>query len=205
MFNLRYFLTFTCCILVIALLSCVFPNKNEAALYDGFIRLHVVANSDSEKDQALKLKVRDAVLTVMAELTENCKTAAEAEKIFEENENRIINVARDVITENGAFYDVDVTLDDEYYPTREYAGVTLPAGVYRSARILIGKAQGQNWWCILFPPLCTDTAKAREKLAAAGFTRNQIRILTDGDNVKYKLKFRTLEIIEQIIEALRKD
>lgn len=185
------------------MMICVLPNKEEATLYDEFIRLHILANSDSEDDQTLKLKVRDAVLTVMADLTQDCETVAQAETVFTENKLLIAETALDVIRENGADYNVSVTLSNEYYPTRAYAGVTLPAGVYRSARILIGRAQGQNWWCILFPPLCTNTAKAKDKLAAAGFSQNQIRILTDGDNVKYKLKFKTLEIIQEIIESIK--
>jgi stage II sporulation protein R len=189
--------------LVLTVLFCILPNKGDAELYDEFIRLHIIANSDSEDDQALKLKVRDAVLTVMADLTRDCATVAEAETVFVNNKVRIAETALDVINENGADYKVSVTLSDEYYPTREYAGVTLPAGVYRSARILIGQAQGHNWWCILFPPLCTDMSKAKDKLTAAGFTQNQIRILTDGDNVKYKLKFKTLEIIQEIIESIK--
>lgn len=199
---MRYFLMFTCSVLVLTILVCILPNTDEAKLYDGFIRLHVVANSDSEKDQTLKLEVRDAVLNVMTNLTQECTTVDEAESVFNENKKNISETASEVVKENGADYNITVTLSNEYYPTREYAGITLPAGVYRSARILIGEAQGKNWWCILFPPLCTDTAKVKEKLITAGFSQNQIRILTDGDNVKYKMKFRALELIEQLIAAL---
>ncbi|MHB1151290.1 MAG: stage II sporulation protein R [Eubacteriales bacterium] len=199
---MRYFLIFTCSILVLTILICILPNTDEAKLYDGFIRLHVVANSDSEKDQALKLEVRDAVLNVMANLTQECTTVDQAESVFNENKKIITEAASEVIKENGADYNITVTLSNEYYPTREYAGISLPAGIYRSARILIGEAQGKNWWCILFPPLCINTAKAKEKLITAGFSQNQIRILTDGDDVKYKIKFRALELIEQLIAAL---
>lgn len=199
---MRYFLIFTCSILVLTILICILPNTDEATLYDGFIRLHVVANSDSEKDQVLKLEVRDAVLNVMANLTQECTTVDQAESVFNENKKTISEAASEVIKENGADYNITVTLSNEYYPTREYAGISLPAGIYRSARILIGEAQGKNWWCILFPPLCTNTAKAKEKLITAGFSQNQIRILTDGDDVKYKIKFRALELIEKLIAAL---
>lgn len=199
---MRYLTTFSCSVLVIAMLTFILPNTEEAELYDGFIRLHVIANSDDKKDQALKLDVRDAILDIMSDLTAECANIKEAETVFTMNKDEITEAASKVIRANGFDYKVAVTLDDEYYPTCEYAGITLPAGVYRSARILIGEAQGQNWWCILFPPLCVDTAKAKEKLVTAGFTQNQIRILTDGDNVKYKMKFRVLELIEQLFAAL---
>lgn len=192
---------FTSFVVAFAILVCVIPNTEEARLYNEFIRLHIIANSDSERDQTLKLKVRDAVLKKVDTLTKDCASVEEAESVFIQNKDDIAKTAAEVVKNNNARYDISVTLSDEYYPTREYEGIVLPAGVYKSARILIGEAQGKNWWCILFPPLCTNTAKAREKLVTAGFTQNQIRILTEGDNVKYKIKFRTLEIIQQIIAA----
>ena len=199
---MKYLTTLSCSVLVIAILTFVLPNTEESELYDGFIRLHVVANSDIKKDQTLKHDVRDGILEIMSNLTAECANVKEAETVFNMHRGEITEAASKIIEAKGFDYKVTVTLDDEYYPTCEYAGITLPAGIYRSARILIGNAQGKNWWCILFPPLCVDTAKAKEKLVSAGFSQNQIRILTDGDNVKYKMKFRVLEILEQFFAAL---
>ena len=207
-FALRWLLLFTCSVMIFSAVCFALPPVTQTGLYDGFIRLHILADSDSVEDQAVKLLVRDAVIKLMAGLTEGCSNVTEAQEVFTSNMNGIIETSVDVLRENGFEYGVSVFIDDEYYPTRIYetqdGEVTLPAGIYRSARIVLGEGEGQNWWCILFPPLCTDSAKAKDKLAAAGFTQNQIRILTDGDNVKYRLKFRSLEIIEELLSIFKK-
>ena len=91
-----------------------------------------------------------------------------------------------------------MTLDREYYPTREYEGVSMPAGTYLSLRVMIGEAKGQNWWCVLYPPLCTSSAKPESTLKQAGFTPAQIRVLTEGESPRYKLKFKFLEFFESL-------
>ncbi len=194
-------------IIFVFLCGLLIPSKAQKNLYDGFIRFHVIANSNTDEDQNVKLKVRDAVIDVMAALTSDCDDVLSAQQIFHENIGLIKEVSKKTLEENNFYYDVNVTFTDEYYPERIYemrdGNVTLPAGTYRSVRIILGKGEGYNWWCILFPPMCTDAAKAKEKLAAAGFTQNQIRILTEGDKVKYKIKFRAFELIEEFIEMLK--
>lgn len=184
-------------VLLSLIITPLLPLNGEEEIYDNTIRLHVLANSDSNEDQTLKLKVRDSVLTrVRRELAE-CNTRLEAEQKIEDIADDIMICAQDTIRNNGYDYNVHMTLEHEYYPTREYEGVRMPAGTYLSLKIMIGEAQGKNWWCVLFPPLCTSSAKPKATLKEAGFTPSQIRILTEDEAPKYKIKFRLLELFEK--------
>lgn len=184
--------------LVIALLD-ILPVHGEAEVYDKIIRLHVIANSDTEEDQALKLKVRDELLTVVAALTEDCRDKAEAEKILKDSTDLLLSEARRVLVENGSAQSVAVEIGQESYPTREYEGVRLPAGEYCSLRVMLGEAEGQNWWCVLFPPLCVGSAtKVEEEMISVGFTPGQVKVLTDTDSPKYVLRFKFLEVLGKL-------
>lgn len=165
-------------------------------IYDNTLRLHILANSDTEEDQSLKLRVRDAVLLYLSEELNECETKAEAEALITQKRDGITETAQKIVNESGHSYKVTTTLTEEYYPERTYGELTLPAGRYTSVRILLGEASGHNWWCVLFPQVCTDMATpANEKLASAGFTANQIRLLTGEEEPEYKLKFKILEIL----------
>jgi stage II sporulation protein R len=184
--------------LILAALLSALPIHGEQAIYDGVVRLHVLANSDSDADQAVKLKVRDAVLDTASTLLEGCKTEAEAEAVTRANLDTLAAAAERVLKENGFEYVARVTLGREFYPCREYEGFYLPEGTYMSLRVLLGKAEGQNWWCVLFPPLCTANAEEyTEKLKEVGFTPYQIKLLTESDTPRYKLKFRIVELLRE--------
>ena len=183
---------------LIALIVPLLPLYGEGRVYTDTIRLHVIANSDSEEDQQLKLRVRDVVLDAVDHLVDGKVTRAEAESALRADLGIITAVAKDEIALAGYDYDAAVTLDEEQYPEKEYAGIRLPSGKYLSLRVLIGKAEGENWWCVLYPPLCTGAAEPREELAAAGFTGEQIRILSEDENPRYVIRFRILELWESI-------
>ena len=106
--------------------------------------------------------------------------------------------ANNVLSENNFDYTATVTLTEEYYPRRSYEGFTLPAGTYTSLKIELGKAEGKNWWCVLFPQVCIGSAKPQEALAEVGFTANQIRLLTEQEETEYVVKFKIVEILEGI-------
>ncbi len=174
----------------------VFPTAADMEIYDKVIRLHVIANSNSEYDQAVKLKVRDKILTVVEALTENCETKEEAERVLSENADVIKNAAAEALRENGCGLSVDIKIGQEKYPTREYGGFRLPSGKYCSIRVMLGEAEGKNWWCVLFPPLCTASAtEPEEELLQVGFTPGQVEIITESSSPRYKIKFKILEII----------
>jgi len=131
----------------------ILPVNGEERIYDGVIRLHVIASSDSAEDQALKLDVRDAVLEATASMTVGCEDFESAISVLgrEENLRALEDTARAVISEAGYSYDAKVTLTEERYPRRSYDSLCFPSGTYTSMRVLIGEAEGENWWCVLFP------------------------------------------------------
>jgi stage II sporulation protein R len=131
-------------------------NSQEAYmnLKDGIIRLHVKANSDTEEDQALKLKVRDRILKETAPLLEKSESIEETRAIVKENLDNIKSIAEEVIKEEGKDYPVEVYFGMENFPTRKYGEMVLPAGEYEALLVTIGEGKGQNWWCVMFPPLC---------------------------------------------------
>ena len=190
----RSLIIFSVFTILSAIIMPILPLQGEEEIYSDTLRLHVLANSDSEEDQALKLKVRDRVLEVLGAKLENVKAKEEAVKVIEENKELIEYTVRNEIADQGYNYSSSVTLTKEEYPVKEYNGVKLPGGEYLSLRVLIGKAEGKNWWCVLFPALCTSTSKPENKLKEAGFTTEQIKILTKGDSPKYVLRFKILEL-----------
>ena len=183
----------------------VLPMSGESDLYDKVIRLHVLANSDSDEDQNLKLKVRDEVLFAMGDKLSCEMSREDAESVIAEELDNIKITAEEKIRELGYSYSVNVSLGEEKYPEREYDELTLPAGRYTSLRVEIGKAQGQNWWCVVFPPLCLSAAGSKnsapsneEALIKVGFTEEQYKIITENDKPKYRLKFKIVEIFESL-------
>ncbi|MEG1256458.1 stage II sporulation protein R [Clostridium sp.] len=118
------------------------------------IRFHVIANSDSEEDQALKLKVRDAVLKYVQPLLKDSKDIEESRRILKREDKKIIEIANKVVEDNSYNYCIESTLTKEYFPVKTYGNITLPQGEYEAYRIIIGTGEGQNWWCVMFPPIC---------------------------------------------------
>ena len=121
---------------------------------DKLIRFHVIANSDSDKDQKLKLKVRDEVISYLQPKLENSNSIEESEKIIKNEYKTLENISKKVISKNGYNYIVKVGLEYSNFPAKQYSSVVLPAGKYKALRIIIGEGKGKNWWCVMFPPLC---------------------------------------------------
>lgn len=127
------------------------------------LRLHILANSDSPEDQELKLQVRDALLAQWGELFTQPKTRQEARDLAKELLPQMEETAREVIREKGYQYPVRAYLTRMDFTTRTYPGFALPAGEYEAIRVEIGSAQGQNWWCVMFPPMCVPAAQSRQE------------------------------------------
>ena len=184
------------------LLTGAWALNTQRDLADRVVRLHVLANSDSEEDQALKLLVRDAVLERATALLEQTESRAEAEALLRESLPELETIAEETVRANGYSYAVTAELEDTSFPTKEYDGFSLPAGEYLALRILIGEGAGQNWWCVVFPPLCTAaSADVPETALAAGFTEDQVGLMTEEDS-GYVLKFKAVEWWEQLKAAL---
>ena len=200
---MKKYLGFLMAVILLASALMILPIHGEAGIYDSVIRLHVLAASDSDRDQALKLTVRDAVLQKTQTLLQNVGDRAEAERILRAALPEIEAVATAALADVGAPNTVSVTLGEETYPTREYEQLVFPAGEYLSLRVLIGAAEGQNWWCVLFPPLCLTTATERRESEAiclsAGLTGEQYRLIADTGETKYRLRFKILEVAENLL------
>ena len=184
------------------LLTGAWALNTQRDLADRVVRLHVLANSDSEEDQALKLLVRDAVLERATALLERTESRAEAETLLRESLPELETIGEETVRANGYSYDVTAELEDTSFPTKDYDGFSLPAGEYLALRILIGAGAGQNWWCVVFPPLCTAaSADVPETALAAGLTEDQASLMTEEDS-GYVLKFKAVEWWEQLKAAL---
>ena len=179
--------------LAIFLGSGVLALRTQDELADKVVRLHVLANSDSEEDQALKLKVRDVVLERATAILEQSADRREAESRLRGELLELERIAAEEIAAEGYNYPVTVELENTDFPTKEYDGFTLPAGEYLALRVIIGEGQGQNWWCVVFPPLCTAaSADVPASALAAGFSEEEVNLITE-ENQGYVLKFKAVE------------
>lgn len=160
-------------------------------LRDNVLRLHIIANSDSKTDQELKLKVRDAVLNSTGGIFENATDLEGAIAAAQDSLEGIIGVARQTIAQSGMDYEVKAKIGDAYFDTREYEEFTLPAGVYKAVNIEIGKAQGKNWWCVMFPALCIGSAAQLSDATPSG------SVIAENSD-RYVMRFKAVEIYEQI-------
>ncbi len=174
-------------------------GREQQGLADSVIRFHVIANSDSEADQALKLAVRDRVLARAEELYPQDATLAQAQTALEGHLNALAAAGREVVEEQGYDYPVTARLEDCWFPTKEYEGFALPAGNYTALRVVIGEGRGQNWWCVAFPPLCLGAASETvdQALEAGHFTPDQGALVT-GDGKGYVLKFKAMELLGEL-------
>ena len=177
------------------------PIHGEAEVYESVVRLHVLANSDSEEDQALKLKVRDALLEKTAPLLSDCASREDACAILEAHKEDLCRTAEEVIQTEGYDYPVTILLGEEEYPEKNYDSVCFPSGSYTSLRVCIGDAEGQNWWCCLFPPLClgnstVSSENAEDAFISVGLTPKQYKIITRTEKPVYRVRFKILEIFQ---------
>ncbi len=177
------------------------PNNDISTIQQGIshkiIRFHVIANSDSDADQALKLKVKEAVVNYTSELLCNSKSINETEDLLSAHTTDIISIANSVITENGYDYPVTAEITDTYFPTKSYGSYTFPPGTYRAFQIKIGEAKGKNWWCVLYPPLCfIDISHGTvntesEELLKETLTTDEFQAVSGEYTVKYRFKYLT--------------
>ena len=178
-------------------------SREQEQLSQSVIRLHVIANSDSQADQALKLRVRDRVLEQAQKLYPEGATLDQVRAILEDNLNLLAAAGRAAVEEEGADYPVTAQITQCWFPTKEYEDFALPAGEYTALRVVIGQGEGQNWWCVAFPPLCLGAAsQSVDQAAQAGlFTQEQAGLIT-RENGGYVLKFKGMELLGELEELL---
>ena len=177
-------------------------DRTQQQLSDKVLRLHVLANSDSEADQALKRKVRDSVLETASAILVDCPDRETAEQRLSAALPEIEDAARARIAAEGGKQTVTAELRPTVFPTREYEDFTLPAGEYLALRVVLGEGEGHNWWCVVFPPLCAETTSSLSQTAmAAGLTEEEVALITESDG--YQLKFKAVELWEKLMAYFR--
>lgn len=186
--------------ILISAISYVDAVSNNIA--DSIFRLHVIANSDSKEDQELKLKVRDELLSYMNIISKDSTSKQEAMQIANEHKEEFTQIAEKVIKENGYNYTVNVQIGKADFPTKYYGDITLPAGTYDALKVQIGEAKGQNWWCVMFPPLCfvdvstgivPDNSKQELKQS---LDNEEYDLISKTDNNEISFKFKIVELFQ---------
>ena len=184
--------------LVLCLLLSILGIYGQAqGVRDSVVRLHILANSDSTADQTLKLKVRDAVIAAAADWPMVAADAEEAAALARERLPQIQAVAQETVAAAGYDYPVTAKLADTYFTTRQYDTVTLPAGMYRAVQVTLGEGRGQNWWCVMYPPLCVGGAANGSDV----FTPSQQDFLQGQE--RYRVRFWLVEGVETFFQMFR--
>ena len=180
-----------------------YVNATSNDLKNNLFRLHVIANSDSKEDQNLKYIVRDSLLDYMNSLCANCSTKEEAISIAKEHINDFEKIATNTIIEHGYSYNISVEIGNFEFPTKQYGDISLPAGYYDALRVKIGEAKGQNWWCVMFPPLCfVDVTSGiipedSKKLLRENLSEEDFTLISDNSSSEINFKFKLLEIFSK--------
>lgn len=188
--------------LFVACLVCtaLWAEATQVRLASQVIRLHVLANSDSEEDQALKLEVRDRVLETTSALLAGETEPQAAAVLLHQHLDDIAQSAAQEISAQGHDDRVEVRLEQTWFPTRQYQGISLPAGNYLALRVLIGAAEGHNWWCVVFPNLCLPAVSERA-LETSTLTPGQISLLQE-EETSYVFRFKALELWQSLKHRL---
>lgn len=179
-------------------------NNSEELNYEevknSLIRFHVIANSDTNEDQSLKLKVRDEVINYLYPYLNKSDSLDDSREIIKNNFEEVKLIAEKVIKENNYNYDVDIQLSRENFPEKAYGNIVLPQGNYEAFRIIIGSGQGRNWWCVMFPPLCfVDESKAKiEYEKTQNKIKEEVNKKDSKDNIK--IKFKVVEVIDNLLK-----
>lgn len=193
-------------LLFLYIFVCAFSYVNAVSsdIANSVFRLHVIANSDEKEDQELKLKVRDNVLSYMNKICENVTTKEDAILIANGHIDDFKEIALNTIHENGYDYSVNVRIGSFSFPTKTYGDISLPAGYYDALRIEIGEAKGQNWWCVMFPPLCfVDVSSGivpdeSKKTMKDNLSDEEFSLISDNEDSNVKFKFKLIEWFQNV-------
>lgn len=169
-------------------------NEDYSHLQENVLRLHIIANSDSDDDQKLKLQIRDEILAHSDEFFPNCEDIQQAEQNISDKLDNIKNIAQQVIDEKGFDYTADAEIVDMHFDSKVYDEITMPEGDYTALRITLGKAEGHNWWCVMYPPLCVQV----DGVVGDYFTEGEQDILYNPE--KYEIRFKCVEIFNDFRE-----
>ena len=196
----RFILVSALLILYVCISAVSYTHAVTTDIADSVFRLHVIANSDSKEDQELKYKVRDKVLEYMNLISKNCTSKEDVINLAKTHQEEFKNIAQNVIKENGYNYNVNIYIGKYDFPTKTYGDISFPAGNYDCLRIEIGESQGQNWWCVMFPPLCfVDVTSGivpedSKSLMQNNLTDEEYSIISDNHSPDIQIKFGLIEM-----------
>ncbi|MCI8470604.1 MAG: stage II sporulation protein R [Clostridia bacterium] len=189
--------------LYISICAISYAQNVSTDIANSVFRLHVIANSDEEEDQNLKYMVRDNLLNYMNSICKDCTSKQEAISMVEENKETFEEIAAKTIKEQGYSYTVKINIGNFEFPTKNYGDISLPAGYYDALRVEIGEAKGQNWWCVMFPPLCfVDISSGvvpeeSKELMENTLSEEEFALVSDSSNHEIQFKFKLLEFFNQ--------
>ena len=195
-FTFLFFIYFFIC-------ACNYTNAVTKDISDNIFRLHIIANSNTADDQNLKYKVRDSVLNYMNSIVGNSSTKDEIIKTLESHLQDFKEVAQNTIYENGYTYNVTIEVGNYKFPTKTYGDISFPAGFYDALKIKIGSAQGHNWWCVMFPPLCfIDISSGvvpdeSKELLESQLSEDEYNLISENSD-KSKIKFKIVEVLQNL-------
>ena len=181
-----------------------YVNAVSEDISNSVFRLHVIANSDSDEDQELKYQVRDEVLEYMNEISSDCSSKEEVVNLVYEYQDEFKQIAEQVIKDNGYDYTVNIRIGNFDFPTKDYGDISLPAGNYDALRIEIGEAAGQNWWCVMFPPLCfVDVTSGivpdeSKEVIKENLNEEEYDLVSNKESSDIKFKFSLIEFFKEI-------
>lgn len=190
------------CGFVMAVVMSFFPFAAACgSLSENVVRLHVIANSDTEEDQAVKLMVRDAVLEEAAKWYDGAQTMEEASSLLCTHLESLAQTARETLAQQGMEYSANVQMTEMYFSTRDYGTFRLPAGRYRTLRVTLGEGKGHNWWCVVFPTLCLPAAEGSEEDALLTLPESEREVVENPE--QFEVKFKAVELWEALREWFR--
>ena len=197
----RFFLVSALLILYVCISAVSYTHAVTTDIADSVFRLHVIANSDSAEDQNLKYTVRDKVIEYMSSISQNASSKEAVIEIAKANLDKILAIASQTIRENGYTYSVNVEVGNFSFPSKRYGDITLPPGYYDALRIKIGEAEGQNWWCVMFPPLCfVDVTSGvvpdeSKEIMKQNLSNEEFDLISKNSN-EVKVKFKIVEVLQ---------
>lgn len=200
--KIKRFILLTLLLILYILISAIsYTNAVCSDIQESIFRLHVIANSDSAEDQNLKYIVRDSVIEYINEISNNASSKDEVILIAQEHLSEIENIALQTIKDNGYNYPVKVSIGNFAFPSKKYGDITLPPGYYDALKIEIGEATGQNWWCVMFPPLCfVDVTSGVVPDESKEVMKNNLSEeeydLISGNGTDVEIKFKIVEVLQ---------
>lgn len=200
----RFFVLLLLLTLFIFVSALSYVNAVSEDIADSIFRLHVIANSDNEEDQSLKLKVRDELLSYMNTLAKDCTSKEEVVALAREHQEEFKAIAEKVIYDNGFSYPVTIQIGESDFPTKTYGDISLPSGTYDALRVQIGEAKGKNWWCVMFPPLCfVDVSTGivpddSKKEMQESLNDEEYDLISKTDDSEIHFKFKLIEFFQNL-------